>query len=305
MNRRAAVLAVIFVVLFIGGLVLLPSFASAVRLVAGLALLFGAGLAISWAAIPPDALDMSRRVTISLVSSIGLLVVGGLLLNQLPAGFSTPAWLALIVGVVLVALGVALVRGHDRRLRRFRRRDQAHVIPAVDASAFEPAVGWDDQEPRGTRPGRPAWLPILSMSLALILAFVALSVARFGAFEQDRAQAFTEFWALPDEVVGGEVHLGIVSHEPITTDFTVRIESGGQPFTTMDGIRLAPGASWDGVIELPPAPSPSASPSSTGGPTPRASTQPSGPASTMRATLYRAGSEAPYREVTIRGQSPT
>jgi len=116
---------------------------------------------------------------------------------------------------------------------------------------------------------------------------------------------FTEFWALPDEVVGGEVHLGIVSHEPITTDFTVRIESGGQPFTSIDGIRLAPGAGWDGVIELPPAPSPSASPSSTGGPTPRASMQPSGLASTMRATLYRAGSEAPYREVTIRGQSPT
>ena len=143
------------------------------------------------------------------------------------------------------------------------------------------------------------------MSLAVILAFVALSVARFGAMQQDQAQVFTEFWALPDAVVDGEVHLGIISHEPIPTDYTVRIELGGQPFTTIDGIRLAPGASWEGVVDLPPAPSPSASPPSAGGPTPSASTQPSGLASTMRATLYRAGSEAPYREVTIRGQSPT
>jgi uncharacterized membrane protein len=292
MNDRRAlplvVLAVVVLLVFGAATGFLARSADVIRLLLGMLVLLLPGFTIALAVLPPGTHDASRRTTIALASAVGLLVFGGLLLNRLPSGLSAPAWIALSVTAALVSFGVALARGHvateswavlERWIEAARHLDLRVAGGRARRSLGVPSA------------------PALSLATAVVLAFTALAVARAGAAGQDQAQVFTEFWALP-QAVPGEVRLGITSHEPSPTEYTVRIESGGHAFATFDHISLDPGGSWETTVDLPASPSSGASSS--------AASAPPGPslASPMRALLYRAGDATPYREATIHGQAP-
>jgi uncharacterized membrane protein len=317
-DRRAVLIvaAVMAVVVAVGLLALL---ADVLRVVVGMLILILPGYAIARALLPPGSLDASRRAAVALTSGVGLMVVGGLLLNRMPPGLSGPAWLALIVIVVLVSIRFAVARGHiapgswasPRRwleVARSGHRWLAGQRGSADATRPLSAVG------ATFAPGSPArtWLgsrapgipgvPALTVTLAILLAIAALSLAREGAVQQDRAQEFTEFWAVLGQAGPGEVRLGIASHEPSRTEYSVRVESGGRSFATFDRISLDPGESWETTVTLPVVPGPL----STGaGPLPSGATPAPVLALPMRAILFRAGSATPYREVTLHGPAPS
>lgn len=318
MSDRRAVLIVAAVVA-VEAAALLVLVAEELRVVVGTLVLILPGYAIARVLLPPGSLDASRRAAVALASGVGLMVVGGLLLNRLPPGLSGPAWLALSVMAVLVSIRFAVARGHiasgswasPRRwlevahsghtsLADQRGSADATRPLSVAGAAFVP--GSPARTSLDSRAPGPPLVPVLTLTLAILLAIAALPLAREGAVQQDRAQAFTEFWAVLGQAGPGEVRLGITSHEPSRTVYSVRVESGGRSFAAFDRISLDPGGSWETTVTLPVMPGPL----STGaGPLPSGATPAPVLALPMRAILFRAASAMPYREVTLHGPAPS
>ena len=257
-----AVLAVVVILVFFG---------DAVRVVIGLSVLILPGFAVAAALIPPGSLDPSRRVTIGLVSGVALTVIGGMFLNVLPPGLTAASWVVMNLIATIVALVVANARGH--------------IVPANSVASARVAAGRltglieHPSEVRATV--RIPSLAALCIGLAVVLAVTSLSIARSGAIQADQAQAFTEFWVTSSPTQPGQIELGIRSHETEPVEYTVKVDAGGRPVTTIDNITLAPGEEWTGTVTIP---------------TPT-------PTSPVHAVLTKSGDTTPYRELTLNGQA--
>jgi uncharacterized membrane protein len=270
---------------------LIPDLATVVRVVVALLFLILPGYALTLALLPPGTLDASRRTAVALGSGVGLTAVGGLLLNQLRLGLGGPAWVLLIAVTVTLCIWAAIARGHVARptsamLQWWRELGRATRL----TSAIAATMG-------GRSPGRGAYAA-LSFSMAIVLAIVAFWVARNGAIEQDRAQPFTEFWAVVGQPGDGDLTFGITSHELAPTDYSVRVVSADLS-VAFDRVSLEPGQSWKTTVKVPMLPPPASGVVAPGAPTPAPILR-----VPLRALLFRAGASTPYRELSIHGANP-
>ncbi len=291
MNDRSSVAIGLSAIVVLVVLALMGLLFDVARAAIGLTVLLLPGYAFSRAVFAPGTLDGSRRAAVILTSGLVVVVLVGLVANQLPTGLAGPVWLVLIAGATLGLRELGVARGHIRRdgpqrwLASFMSRNDPGSTNGVPPSA------------RRTR-----LAPVLMTTVAVMVALGAFSVARTGQDEQDRRTAFTEFWAVLAEDRTGDVRIGATSHETAATDYTVRVISGGTAIAFEGSFSLDPGASWETTITLPvtaratPGPGSSANP----GASPDLVL-----VSTMRASLYVAGRVAPYREVWLNGSTPS
>jgi hypothetical protein len=171
-----------------------------VRLVAALPLaLFLPGYAIVAAAFAGHDLERPQQLMLSLLCSLAVLALGGLLLNYLPGGLRTATWAVLLFILVVAASGVAVLR-----------RPTAPRTPGRSRLRLGAIRRWD--------------LPLLAgagvaVVAALILAFTPLPAGR--------AAGYTALWMLPGS--GGQqgpLRVGVESAEHGSLAYLLVVDSG-------------------------------------------------------------------------------
>ncbi len=148
-------------------------------------------------------------------TSMGTLIVGGLLLNQLPSGLSPIAW---AVGL-LVVTGAATVATALRGQRVTRN----HTL-------------------RGRL--QPATVTKAVACLALVLVTLVVAVSSQSA--ANRSQPLTQLWVAPNEGSVQTVHLR--NDEGNQTTYRVSIQVGDLP-STVQVVTVPNGASWSTPVQ--------------------------------------------------------
>lgn len=156
----------------------------------------------------------------SLVLSICLSIVGGLLLNYLDGGLNVTTWSAWLGALTLLGCGIAAWRRISH--------------PEAASSTLK-------------------WLPDLKGVFLLLLAFsiglLAIQVNRLSA--EQAASTFTQLWALP--VSSGNspaLKIGVQNHEHISENYHVYVESGGKYVADWRNIQIEPEGSWTTTLTL-------------------------------------------------------
>jgi hypothetical protein len=210
-------LAICGVVALAAALAVVLDLPAAIRLPLAVPLaVFVPGYGMLHALLPGATLASAERLIIAIGTSIGVTILGGIVLALSPARLSPVSWAVMLAAVSLTALGVAW-------LRRTR----------------EGISG-----PRLARPRVPLGGAVVILVSAVLLADVVLG-ARFIAAEQ-LAPAPEQLWMLPNDS-SSDVRLGMQAG-PGGGEYVVRVSSGGDTVAQYE-LRLGQGETWQ--TELP------------------------------------------------------
>lgn len=208
----------------------LPGGAPILRAVLGVYLvLVGPGLAFTTALLPPKQLGTAEHVLTTIVASIALAAIGGLLLDVTPWGLQPISWSVILAAVTVVASLAALLR-----LQRLGSRSG------------------------GMRSGGNMQVPTLRLALpivAMALLALAIYVARMPA-PAERYQGYTTLWLAPDGQQAGTqtgARLGIQSGEFEPTSYRLEVRVNGQVANVWPDLRLEPNQVWQAQLALPDA----------------------------------------------------
>jgi uncharacterized membrane protein len=159
------------------------------------------------------------RTGLVVVTSIGSVALGGLVLNLLPTGLTATSW---SVGLLMVvAASAALVWKRD---------------------------GWRTP-PDAPRPALPAGTTIAKALVCLTLVGVAAAVALTSQTHLNQRETYTELSINPHGA-GHEVH--VRNREGSTVGYVVEVHVGGQA-PENHAMRLADDASWSRAVVSPAA----------------------------------------------------
>lgn len=222
----------------------LPGGAPLLRAVLGVYLvLVGPGLAFTTALLPPKQLGTAEHVLATVVTSIALAVIGGLVLDATPWGLQPVSWSVLLGGVTLVASLAALLR-----LQRL----------AGTGTSGSRGTGDDGHRRQSLPSPRGLHVPTLRLALplvALALLGLAIYVARIPA-PAERYQGYTTLWLAPDGEQAGTrtgARLGIQSGEFEPTSYRLEVRVNGQVAHVWPDLRLEPNQAWLAQLVLPDA----------------------------------------------------
>jgi uncharacterized membrane protein len=227
-------IAVVVVATAVCAVVAAISSVGAVDIVFGLPLaLFLPGAALVWA-IDPQGRQVkgAERVMWSFGSSIGIVILGGLLLNLI-GGLTRPHWLILSAAVVAVCAVAGWLRGGQK---------------ALDEDA---AVGTEEVPPR--------WVTALSLrpvSLLLVAVLVvagALVLSQRTNTESNR-EHFVQAWILSQptgNVYSTTAQLGIRNEEGEAESIVVHVTVGSSKSSTTT-VALKDGQEWTSKVSRTP-----------------------------------------------------
>lgn len=191
----------------------------------GLAVVTGPGVALGWL-VRRRPFDLGVAAAVAAGSAgLSFLVLGGLVLNLLPAGLSRSGWLGFGSAVAGAAL-VVWLSGHG-----------------APADLGQRAHGESDGVPRGPR------LRVneaAAFGVAALLVVAAIAVAGLGVHQP--SEPFTQLWVVPQS--NGTTQVGVANHEADPVVYRVDLVIGGAVASTYPGIRLAPGDSWTTNVAL-------------------------------------------------------
>lgn len=118
---------------------------------------------------------------------------------------------------------------------------------------------------------------------AVLVTLVAIGIAYAGAVQQSTANV-TQLWAVADRLpTPSRIQLGVRSLESSFTSYRLQVVGEGKVLQEWNSITLAPGEQWEASLALPP-----------GGTLPE----------TLEVSLYLAGDDQVYRNVTLRSLGP-
>lgn len=200
------------------------------------------GYALLAAALPDRRPGRAEVIALSMGLSIALGVLGGLVLNYLPSGFTANAWRLLLLAVITIGAGVALWRRG--------RASLGEPAPAFTATAVPAATAYR----LSTRDA--VWL-----SAAAVLLTVAFGVSAIGYGPFDPSQyafePFSQFWALADRGLAGEegtgdvIRLGLQNHEGARMAYHITVEAGDYVLAEWPSVTLSPGGVWQVEVSVP------------------------------------------------------
>ncbi len=169
-----------------------------VRVAAALPLaLFLPGYAVIAVAFGSQELAVSKRLTLSVGTSLMVLVLGTFVLNIFPFGLTTASWaLFLPLLVIATSRGAALRRQHPDR------------VPTR----------------RPTLP-RPSVANLAIGSVALVIAIAALALAQ-RPLPADGALGFSALWMLPTDSREDVVAVGVISNMQHHTSYRLEVSLG-------------------------------------------------------------------------------
>jgi hypothetical protein len=184
--------------------------------VAGLAAVGLPAVALAWALGRGSSRDPSEMVVLAALP-VGLIVLGGLALNLLPAGLGRLPWLAFALAVLAVAWLLA--------------RDRELALPTI------------------ALPERPPTLRAALVPAAAVLAVAAIVIASTAHIDPD--EHFSELWITPPTTAGATTTIGVRNDEGQPQDYRVDLVRDGQVLRSWP-VSLAPGETWTtGVSETP------------------------------------------------------
>jgi len=222
--RSIDLLLTAFVAL-IGVVVALVSDGGTLATVALLPLVFVLpGYALSAVLFPPRTIGDDLRLVLTVVLSLAVIALGGLLLH-LVAVLERGTFVGLLAAVTLAATAIAL-KGRQGK--------------------------WNDPPPRPRRPHPPIAVT-LALAAAIGLAGVAIAIASAGAHRQIDEAHFTSLWLVPQ---GGTrlppdeppLLVGIANQQGKTVDYRLTVRQEGTEIGTWR-VRLGDGREWE--IALP------------------------------------------------------
>jgi uncharacterized membrane protein len=203
--------------------------------------LFLPGYAVMSAALPSSSLDRLERLTMSLGLSIALTILGGLVVNLLPAGLGTQSWSILLTLVVIGGSNVAMLR---RARLQAATGQELRLSPAMPVGAGARRLQRSLQLPAVSRRWRA-----LGLCLALLVMTGAIIFSRESAMHQPYP-GFTQLWVLPVQASNGQpgVELGIVNDETSTMSYTLVVKRDQETIRRITGIALPRRGTWEATM---------------------------------------------------------
>jgi uncharacterized membrane protein len=158
------------------------------------------GYALSAALFRPGEISPQLRLVLSVAFSIGVAVLGGLVV-QLFVGLDRTVWAVLLAGVTVAAAAIAL----DRR----------DAMPA-------------DSEDTRVRMPRIGVVTPAAILVAMGIAGSAIAIARDGEDRQRSQAHFSSLWLVPgDSEAGGQpVEVGVSNHEGKAVSYRLVVREG-------------------------------------------------------------------------------
>jgi uncharacterized membrane protein len=179
------------------------------------------GYSLTAVLFPKSGLGFSETLTFSLGLSLAVDIVGGLIINLTPQGFSAFSWGVFLDSVTLCGCIVAA-------LRRSRHFD----------------LGWSHFN-LGLDVGQGVML-----GLSIVVAASAILFARDWA--APTSASFTELWAQPASALRQDrVDVGVRNSEAEKTEYKLQVQAGGDLVYESPSIVLSPGETWEKVVTLP------------------------------------------------------
>jgi hypothetical protein len=193
-------------------LLLLIGAAPFLRAVAGMVVVVLPSYLIVWPALR-RRFGSAGAFTVAGAMAIGMIAIGGLLLNLLPWGLQAATWLAYLVILVIVAVGVG------RRPTRWR--------PGMGASRHEVVFG--------------------GIGVAMVLA--ALLFARLVAGYP--IESFTQLWITPAaDAPASSIELHLLSQEQAATSYRLEVWRNGARVQSWTDIHLETGQAWSRTVSV-------------------------------------------------------
>jgi uncharacterized membrane protein len=220
--RKLADLLVIAIITMIAASILEAGVAGCIRVLIVLPVVFIFPGYTLIAAIFSDAnFPIETHIVFAIALSIAVTILTGLVLHFTAWGLEPRSWLLALTEIILVAGTIAVFR----RLRSptFTGRDFQPDVNILQASAF---------------------------GLAIVLAFVAVGIARNGVLNQPQA-GFTQLWILPPASNSPDaVRLGIQNEEATPVTYHLILLDGITVLGEWNSIQLAPGEQWQDQVTI-------------------------------------------------------
>jgi len=236
-QRNADLLAAAALAVVAALLALVAGIPTPVRILVAIPVVFAApGYTVTEALLPGRNRGPVERVLLAVTLSISVSVLGGLLLNLLPAGLTRTTQTLLLSVVTLAGAATAALR-------------RARVKSAGPAEPGEPS---EPGEPAERRPVRRALrlspAGIASLVLAIAVASAAIAIGVQTAQAHDTA-SFTQLWITANSS-STRAQVGVMNDEGAAQSYTLDLTTHGGSGRTY-GFRLQDTASWRTEIALP------------------------------------------------------
>jgi uncharacterized membrane protein len=192
------------------------------------------GYAIT-AALVDQQVGMIERIMLSVLVSISVVILGGLLLNLLPGGLQTSSWALLLWALTTGGALIAFIR-------------RTRVGSAIGGAPKTPL-----KRPWSALLSDVAWRlrvrDLILVTAALVLVLIAIGLAINGAAQQ-RGQGFTQLWIQQGaSAQAPAVKVGVTSDELAPQQYQLRLTVDGKKYQEYQ-ISLDPGAHWDQTIGI-------------------------------------------------------
>ena len=224
----AAVAAVAIVALALAVVAGTPGLAAGVLVAAAVILI--PGVAVVLALFPGGGTENLLRSVTAIGMGFAVMIVGGIVVNQVGVPLTAPTWLALVA----VAVVVAVVGGVAVALRRRRATTRGRFEPAAVAAA--PTLDWH------LKP-----VQIALMLAAVLIVAGSIRIAEAGVADQPVA-GFTQLWVLPGSGQTA-VQVGIQNDEGTAQTYRLVLVRGTRVLKSWPALRVDQGAAW--TVELP------------------------------------------------------
>lgn len=178
----------------------------------------GRALLAAW--FPHRLAQTPENILLTIIASIAVTTIGGLLLNLLPVGLVTQTWVMWLGGVAAINTVIAL-------LRALRAPGE---VAAGNAAILRPAQA-------------------LLMVAAVVIVVGGMVVARGGALSQPRA-GFTQLWMLPASTADA-ISIGVRNEEGVPVTYRLVVRQGEATIQDRDAILIEPAQSWSLTVPLP------------------------------------------------------
>lgn len=238
-QRNADLLAAAALAVVAALLALVAGIPTPVRILVAIPVVFAApGYTVTEALLPGRNRGPVERVLLAVTLSISVSVLGGLLLNLLPAGLTRTTQTLLLSVVTLAGAATAALR-------------RARVKSAGPAEPGEPSEPAEAAEPRPVRRAlRLSPAGIASLVLAIAVASAAIAIGVQTAQAHDTA-SFTQLWITANSS-STRAQVGVMNDEGAAQSYTLDLTTHGGSGRTY-GFRLQDTASWRTEIALPAA----------------------------------------------------
>jgi uncharacterized membrane protein len=194
-------------------------------LVSALLVAFLPGHAILLALFPRKKLDGATKIALSLIFSLSIIPIGGIVLNTLPWGLHTNSWIILIS---ILTFGAILIAVLQQDFSQSMDEIPLNHLPNLKFSCIQ----------------------IMLLILTIIIFINATWLAYIG--ERDKPDSgFTQLSVVWADQEGSNILISVYNSENVSIKYRIRLTAGDNYLYEWQDILLESGESWQANYTLP------------------------------------------------------